>query len=304
LPTKQHLGLWLPLYFVLLCILPWAVPSAYLVETITALNLQLVFVLSWDLFCGPTRETNFGHTFFIGGAAYTSALLTVVYGWDPRLSAAVALLVTAGVGAAVGWIAARCRGPSFALLTMGLQLMFFQALFLFPGVFGAEEGIIGIAPWTEPSLADFFIVLTGAASVALIHWALHRSTIGLQLTAVGDDEELARSSGVNARRLKVGAFTLSAILGGFGGVLYAHTQSQVNAELAGSGLAVQIVLLGLVGGVRTGPALAVVLFFLLRRSMAGVVSAEGLVYAAVLVAAAVLFPRGIVVAPTEKGSNR
>ena len=35
------------------------------------------------------------------------------------------------------------------------------------------------------------------------------------------DEELARSSGLRSRRLKVAVFSLSAAMGGLGGVLYA-----------------------------------------------------------------------------------
>lgn len=290
----RRLGLWLPAYFVVAALAPFVFGDRYLLETLLTLNLYLVFVLSWDVFCGPTREANFGHTFFIGGAAYSSGLLHLGLGLPIWASGLASLVVVLAVGAGIGWIADRVRGPSFALATMGFQLMLFQAVFLFPGIFGAEEGLIGLPPVAESWTGRHLVVVGAAAGVALVRHFLLHSRAGLLLTAVGEDEELARSSGVRSRRLKVAVFALSATLGGVGGILYAHTQGQVNSELVGSGLAVQIVLLGLVGGARTGPAAAVILFFLLQRLMAGVVPMQAVVYAVLLLMAVLLFPRGIV----------
>ncbi len=291
---RVRLELWLPLYFAAVATLPLFRPGAYLLESALSLNLLLVFVLSWDVFCGPSRETNFGHSFFIGGGAYLSAWLQVERGASPWLCALVALLACTGAGVGLGWVADRFRGPSFALATMAFQLMLFQAVFLFPAVFGAEEGISGVAPFVRSRLGSYYLVAAAAASVALLRGLLLRSRLGLLLTAAGEDEELARSSGLRTRRLKVAVFSLSAALGGLGGLLYAHTQSQVNAELVSSGLSVQIVLLGLIGGAGTGPAASVVGFFLLRQAMAGVVPGEGVVYGIALLAAVVLFPGGLV----------
>lgn len=292
--VARRAGVWLPAYFVVAAVAPLAFEGRYVLETLLALNLQLVFVLSWDIFCGPTRETNFGHSFFIGGAAYASGLLHLGLGLPVWASGLAALATAAAVGAGIGWIADRFRGPSFALATMGFQLMLFQAVFLFPGVFGAEEGLIGLTPIADSWTGRHLFVVGAAAGVALVRHLLLQSRAGLLLTAVGEDEVLARSSGVRSRRLKVAFFALSAALGGLGGILYAHTQGQVNSELVGSGLAVQIVLLGLVGGARTGPAAAVILFFLLQRLMAGVIPMQAVVYAALLLVAVLLFPRGIV----------
>lgn len=292
--SRWGLGLWLPAYFVLTALAPFVLSDRYVLETILTLNLYLIFVLSWDIFCGPTRETNFGHSFFIGGAAYVSGLFSLATGLPVWVSGLAAFLVAGMVGAGVGWIADRFRGPSFALATMGLELMLFQAVFLFPRVFGAEEGLIGIPPLVQSWVGRHEIVLGAAAVVAGVRYLVQRSRIGLLLTAVGEDEELAKSTGVRARGLKVAVFALSAALGGLGGILYAHTQGQVNAELVGSGLAVHIVLLGLVGGAGTGPAAAVILFLLVQRLMAGVVPMQAVAYAVLLLSAVLLFPRGIV----------
>lgn len=292
--TGRYLGLWLPGYFAAAALAPLVLGDRYILETLLTLNLYLIFVLSWDVFCGPTRETNFGHSFFIGGAAYLSGGLGLALGLPAWASGIGALAATGAVGAGIGWIADRFRGPSFALATMSFQLLLLQAVFLFPAVFGAEEGLIGLPPVTGSRIGRYVVVLAAAAAVAGVRHLLQRSRAGLLLTAIGEDEELARSCGLRSRRLKVAVFSLSAVLGGLGGVLYAHTQGQVNAELVGSGLSVQIVLLGLVGGARTGPALAVVLFLLLQRLMAGVVPAQVMVYAVILLTAVILFPRGIV----------
>ncbi len=296
----RYAGLWPTAYFAAAALAPALWSDPYVAETLLSLNLSFIYVLSWDLFCGPTRETNFGHSFFIGGAGYLTALLHTAWGLPPWTSGLLGVSAAAAAGAAIAWVADRFRGPSFALATMGFQLMLFQAVFLFP-VFGGEEGIVGVSPFIPSRQGRYYLVLAAAGGVTLLRARLQRARAGLLLTAIGEDEELARSSGVRSRRLKVAVFALSAGLGGLGGVLYAHTQGQVNAELASSGLSTHIVLLGLVGGARSGPALAVLVFFLLQRAMAGVVPGEGVVYAASLLAAVLFFPAGIVPRPhTER----
>lgn len=289
---RRWIGLWLPLYFLGAVLVPLT-GSRYAAELFLSLNLYLIFVLSWDVFCGPLRETNFGHSLFIGGAAYLSAGLCTRGVLSPLWSALVALVVVAVAGAGIGWVAARFRGPSFALATMALQLMAFQGVFLLPEVFGGEEGIVGVPPLVGSPTAGYLLVLVAAAGVAGLRAYLQGSHTGLVARALGDDEELARSCGVSAKLLKMGLFSASVALAGLGGVLYAHTQGQVNAELVSGSLSVQIVLLGLVGGTRSGPAASVVLFVLLQRALAGAVPAAALVYALMLVAALLVFPHGM-----------
>lgn len=292
--TDTYVELWLPAYFLIAGSVPFVFGGRYVAETILTLNLYLVFVLSWDLFCGPTREANFGHSFFIGGAAYFTGWLHVAQGLPVWASALAALAAAGALGAGIGWVADRFRGPSFALATMAVQLILFQAVFLFPSVFGAEEGIVGLDPVARSWVGRHVVVLSAAAAVAGIRWMLHRSRAGLVLIAIGEDEVLAKSSGVRSHRLKIAVFALSAGLGGLGGVLYAHTQGQVNSEIVGSALSVHIVLLGLLGGARTGPAAAVVLFLLLQRLLAEVVPMQAVVYTLLLLGAVIMFPRGIV----------
>lgn len=297
----SRLRSWMPVYFAGAALVP-LLGGSYLMETLLSLHLYLIFVLSWDLFCGPTRETNFGHTFFVGGAGYLSAWLQTQKALSPWICTLVALTAATAAGVFLGWIAHRAQGPTFALVTMSFQLMLYQAVFLFTDVFGGEEGILEIEPLVASGSGRFYLVLTAAAAVAALRSVLRESRWGLLLEALGQDEELARSSGVRTMRLKVAAFGLSAVLGALGGVLYAHTQGQINAEMVGSALAVQVVLLALVGGRRSGPAFIVLTFFLLQRLMSGVVPAAGAFYALILLTAVLIFPRGLVPSATREGA--
>ena len=58
--------------------------------------------------------------------------------------------------------------------------------------------------------------------IALGLWAVARSGVGTVLSAIRMDEGAVKSSGLNTTKLKLFAFTLSALVAGIGGALYTH----------------------------------------------------------------------------------
>jgi len=58
--------------------------------------------------------------------------------------------------------------------------------------------------------------------IAIGLWAISRSGMGTALGAIRMDEGAVKSSGLNTTKLKLFAFTLSALVAGIGGALYTH----------------------------------------------------------------------------------
>ena len=87
-------------------------------------------------------------------------------------------------------------------------------------------------------------------SVVLLLLLLHRTRLGRQMRAVGDNPDLAASSGIHVERVHVTSAFLSAGLAGFGGALLAAILP-VNPELGLSLLlpAFAVVVLGTIGSV-------------------------------------------------------
>ncbi len=232
---------------VLLATVPAAAGNLYLAHLGAQASLLLLYVLSWDLFCWPTRQVNFGHAVFIGVGAYTSGLLAARFGFPPWLAMLGGTALATFLALLLGLMTLRLRGPYFAMVTMACQLMLFRLLFLFSGLFGGGEGVVGI----RPLLADPFdgavvtsLVCIGAFLVCVL---FRRSKQCLLLRASGADESLARATGVRVWRYRTAAFGLSGALAGLGGALHAHTFRQVTSELAGDWSSALIVLLGILG---------------------------------------------------------
>jgi branched-chain amino acid transport system permease protein len=285
---------WLPTLVLIAGAIPLVSPTPYLMQSVMALSLMLIYVLSWNLYFNFIRDTNFGHAFFIGGAGYLSAGLATSCHWPVWLAMVCAVFMAAICAGAIAWVADRAKGAAFALLTMALQLMLYQLAFLAPQVFGGEQGIIGVPRLTDSPLGSYYCIWLALITTIVLGTALAQSAIGRLLLAVGDDEALARSCGIRTKWMKIGLFSTSGALGGLGGALYAHTTGQINTEMLSSALSVAIVLLALAGGSGTGPALVVVLFFTLREVISGYISAESLVYAAALFLTVLALPGGLI----------
>ncbi|MCP4546721.1 MAG: branched-chain amino acid ABC transporter permease [bacterium] len=231
----------------LLAVLPLALGDLYFAHLVAQGSLLLLYVLSWDLFCWPTRQVNFGHTFFIAAAAYTSGLLDTRLGLDPWLAMALATVVAAFAAVLLGLMTLRLRGPYFAMVTMAFQLMLFRFLFLFSDLFGGGEGVIGIRPLVGRPLAAATVTSLFCLGGFVLCVLFRCSTPCLLLRASGADDSLARATGVHVWRYRTAAFGLSGALAGLGGALHAHTFRQVTSELGGDWSAALVVLLGVIG---------------------------------------------------------
>ncbi len=283
-----------------------AAPASFLADLVSAGCILAIMVLSWTVFCGPSREISFGHAFFVGGAGYLAGLLQVRCGLPPW----AALLAGIGGGAVLGVLVAvltfRHRGLYFSMVTMALQLAAYHALFLRSSLFGGEEGVLGIQPLAVTRAGLYGVAAGGLIAACVAVDAFLHSRWGLLLGATGQNEELAQSLGVDVPRLRLYGLALSGAVAGLGGALYVLTQGQANAELASEAISARIVLAGVVGGLWSLPGALVTAFGLqaLQAWLFRAVSVDALIYTSLLLALALVLPRGIVPIRPHWGLSR
>jgi branched-chain amino acid transport system permease protein len=82
-------------------------------------------------------------------------------------------------------------------------------------------------------------------------WRLKRSKLGHAMQAVRDNELAAEVVGVDAYRTKVTAFTLSALLGGLGGGLFAGGFTYISPDQFSFAESVVLLTMALLGGARS-----------------------------------------------------
>jgi branched-chain amino acid transport system permease protein len=228
-----------------------------------------MFAVSWDLACGTTGELSFGHSFFIGTAGFTAAIVISRFDVPPW----AALLTGAGAGAlaglVIGLLTLRHTGPVFTLVTMAAQLTLYRTLFVWGSLFGGEEGIPVRAQWLdEPRYRWFVVAVISFASVVGAKYLL-RSSFGLRLRASGGDRRVGQSAGIDVDVTRVQGFTISGFVAGLAGSILVLHNAIANYELTGDQLSGMIFLLSLVGGMGTlvGPWIAAFLCMTLLREL-------------------------------------
>lgn len=94
------------------------------------------------------------------------------------------------------------------------------------------------------------IVIGSYVACAAIFWTLlARTVFGRHVRAVGDNEKASRYAGLPVRRTKVWVYTLSGLLSGFAGVLYAAENHQGNPN-AGVAYELDAIAAVVIGGTR------------------------------------------------------
>lgn len=159
---------------------------------------------------------------------------TVPWFWKPfySLPAAVGLglLIPGIVALVIGYFVfkSRVRGVFFAILTQAFTLAAWLVFCLNNMKLCGTNGLtrfVNIAGYDlfHPNvrLCLYFISLFSLVGVYWLCYAIVKSRLGRVLIAIRDNENRVRFSGYKPYQFKVFVFTISAMIAGLGGVLYA-----------------------------------------------------------------------------------
>jgi ribose transport system permease protein len=163
----------------------------------------------------------------------------------------LSILLTLAVGAAIGMFNA------FGVIRLGLP-PFIMTLAMLTALRGV--GLLMTNGATISGLPDAFTDFsrTAAFGIPMLFWMvilvavpayifLHHSRGGRYLFAIGSNAEAARLSGVNVHRMLYVAYTLSAVLAAFAGILTTSRISIGNAT-TGEGWELQSIAASVIGG--------------------------------------------------------
>lgn len=186
----------------------------------SAVGILVILVLSVNLVSGYARQLSLGQAAFAGIGAYASALLAVRLQMSFWLACPLSVLLTAGVGAALG--APVLWGVRFyvPVMTLTLNALVFHLLRL-GRLIGEPVGFGRIPP---PQLFDralsaqaYLMLVVGAVICCLaVDWRFRRSARGRVLFETPED-------GVEAWcRAEFAALVISAAMAGLAGSLFAH----------------------------------------------------------------------------------
>ena len=220
---------------------------------------------AWNTFSGYTGYMALGNAAFYGSGAYLMANLANHLGMRGGV-AVFALVPLAGLGTGViaipvGWLALRTRRHTFVVITIAVFFIFQLLAYNLRSVTDGSAGMsMPVPPWLAVAYNDYFYMaaLTIAIIAVAVAWTVRRSSLGLKLLAIRDDEDRALGLGVRTPRVKLTAFVITGTLTGMCGAVYAYYLGSLYPPFAFDALFdVTVALMAFLGGLGTisGPVI-------------------------------------------------
>jgi len=269
----------------------------------------------WNLLAGSAGLISVGQQAFVGVGAYALFAFTVIAGLDAVPSIVLSGALAGLVAIPVALIVFRLRGAYFAIGTWVVaevcRLVLAQVKQL-----GGGTGT-SLPPDVASSIAgldlvrNFFAVRGPAARDMMVYWLalllalgtfalvyrLLRSRHGLALSALGDSETAAESTGVDVFRTKFLIYALTAVATGMVGALIFLQKARISPDAAFSlidwtAYVIFIVVIGGIGSME-GPIIGVAIFYLLQYYLAALGSWYLMLLGALAIILMLFAPSGI-----------
>ncbi len=249
-------------------------------------------------------ELNIATAAFFGVGAYAVGVASSLWGWSFVPALLLAPAIAAATSAAFGWITLRTRGPYFLLISFAFTEIV-RLIYSKSGSVGGNSGMVGIFP--PRALDDLFpalaIFIMAACLFAL--YAVERSDIGRIFKAIAVNENIPRSVGLNVTALKVLCVVIASAVAGLGGGLHAYSNSVITPGDFTFFIAVLALAYVKVGGEdhALGPVVGAALLTAAGQWLAGVGVQENIFYGAIIVAAVLMMPKGLLGAVLHLGGG-
>ena len=264
---------------------------------LAGLNVILALSVYATLMVGQFSLAQVG---FWSIGAYLVGMLTTLYGISLALSLLAAGLLCGVIGILLGYPCLRIRGIYLTLATVAFSevvRVFFHNFQFMVEIVGAKVGPAGPQGFRGIKVLTAWPEILCVAGIVIVVFAwIERSRLGLSANAVREDETAALCSGIDIVRVKVGMFSLGAVVAGVGGGLYSTYVSYVISDNFGFHLALISIFFVAVGGTERfiGPIVGAILLTALPELLRFAGDYRMIVYGVFVLAVMVICPKGLV----------
>lgn len=267
-----------------------AFASRVLLQELFFVFTMLALAQLWNLLAGSAGLISVGQQAFVGTGAYALFALTVIANVDPVPAIALAGVVSGMVAVPAALIVFRLRGAYFAIGTWVVaevcRLVLAQVKHLGGGtgtslppeiaasMIGLDfvRNLFGVRGPAARDIISYWLALLLAVGTFLLVYRLLRSRYGLALSAIGDSEAAAESTGVDVYRTKLVIYVATAALTGMVGALIFLQKARISPDAAYSVVdwTAYVIFIVVIGGIGTmeGPIIGVIIFYLLQYYLA------------------------------------
>jgi len=311
-------AIYLVAFVVLGVIVPLTSPSSQL----GVYNLMLIwglFAMGFDFMYGYSGVVSFGHSALFGLGAYAFAIPLSHAGKAPLgigiydffagsiwLLLILSIVIAAIYALVVGTISIRTREVYFAILTLAFAQVTYTLVINLGDFTGGYNGI----PLTLPELTVIPGVLTldlynsmdfyylTLVIVVLTYAVLRRLTnspMGAVLRGVRENVDRLEYIGIDERRYRIAAFTISGAVSGLAGGLYAANLSFIGPSTMDFVLSGEVIVWTILGGAGTllGPLFGGALIYYIQESASNFITWWLIPVGLLFIAMVIVMPEGI-----------
>ncbi|MFN3683850.1 MAG: branched-chain amino acid ABC transporter permease [Fimbriimonadaceae bacterium] len=249
-------------------------------------GLYVTLAVSLNLINGIAGQFSIGHAAFYQIGAYTAGYLAFFYYGKlplqgvPWLVAMLLLgMITAALaGLVVGLPSLRLRGDYLAIVTLGfgeIIRIVVQAIDLTAPTGEQVGGALGMN--VEPRIRIIGLVWLFALTCIAVTRNLCKSSHGLALLSIREDEIASAAMGVQVPKMKVAAFMIGSAFAGGAGVLLAHSESFISPSMFPMDLSFIVLTMVVLGGSGsiTGAVIAALTLFYVPEYLRGLKAPDG-----------------------------
>ena len=247
-----------------------------------------------------------GHAAFYGIGAYASAILSTRWGCPFWAAFWISGIFSGIASYGIGRLVLRLRGHVLAITTAFFGVLVTVVMNNWISVTNGPMGITGIPRPTplvvgsvrfvfESRVRYYYLGLFFVAGVLYVLYRLTNSRIGDAMIAVRENEELAKSLGVDAMESKVFAFTTGGFLAGMAGSFYAHYILFISPVTFTMNESINMLVMVIFGGMSTlfGPILGAVSLTILPEFLRMAGEMRLVIYGFALIFFIVCLPMGV-----------
>lgn len=276
--------------------------GSYQTDVYRKLLLWITLALGYNFLFGIAGQVAFSHFTFYGIGAYAVVILVTQLHLPLLLAVGLTVLICVVAALVVAIPATRLEGFYLALATLAFAQLFIVLLNEGGSLTG---GTGGLANYRLPEIFGWrisgpwytvVIVLLLLATLATV-LRLDRSFFGRACRAARDNPEAAAAMGIDVRRTRIIAYTITSALAGVAGMVYAFVDNTVSPVIFGLENAFLLLFMVIIGGSgsHAGAVLGAVLLYVMPFVLSPLIGHHhALVFGLFMVLAVLFRPAGLI----------
>jgi branched-chain amino acid transport system permease protein len=299
------------LVFLFLLVVPALPHSSFAMATMIQFLMFALYGMGWNTIGGYAGQVDLGKAQYVGIGAYTTAVMAIRWDVPFWFSMPVGMALAVGWSFIIGYPLFRLRGHYFAIATIATSLVLkdlFEVWEFVGGARGLELPLRGDFP--DFAFLQFredyyyFYILLGFFVLGILFLnAFRHSRLGFQLRAIKDNEDVARSLGINVHWSKIKAYAVATAYVAMVGSFHACYNFNIEPEDTMSlDISILIAMMAMLGGAGSlwGPIIGAAILVPMRSylgswlgGMAGFTGLDILIYGIIIMLIAAVQPRGV-----------